>query len=578
MGLRALCLRTVWSEHIHEQKLKLDKAYLIMLMLSQALLALTAFLVSPASAFEFQLPFSLPFLSSSSQTPLFTGNASVDNASAANRIAIIGAGAGGSSAAFWISKAKERFGLDVEVDVFERNNYIGGRSTVVFPYDNPEFEPVELGASIFVNINKNLWRATEEFGLERINFGDDDNVMGLWDGSEILLTTGGGSLLNGWWDTVKIIWRYGYQAPTRTKALVKFIQDKILVLYGRAAPRFTNLTSLADTLGWRTALARTTAEFFDTQGIDRRWTRELVEAATRVNYGQNVDAIHALEGLASLVPTGASSVKSGNFQIFENFLRRSNASVHLNTSVTAIARDNSGSWIIRTNTSRQAQAYRAVILAAPFHSTSIALSPPSLASSIPVQPYVHLHVTLLSTSSRTPNPAYFGLKGETAPTEILTTYQKVRMEGAREPEFNSMTYHGKVQGRSGETWEGPEGEEWVVKIFSKERITDDWLESMFGKVGWVLRKEWDAYPVLPPTTTFPPIKLAQGLYYVNAFEPFISTMETETVSARNAVDLLLQDEFDAGICDKKPTLDADEGAVYTYYKQEDKDFLLGWDC
>lgn len=126
MGLRALCLRTVWSEHIHEQKLKLDKAYLIMLMLSQALLALTAFLVSPASAFEFQLPFSLPFLSSSSQTPLFTGNASVDNASAANRIAIIGAGAGGSSAAFWISKAKERFGLDVEVDVFERNNYIGG--------------------------------------------------------------------------------------------------------------------------------------------------------------------------------------------------------------------------------------------------------------------------------------------------------------------------------------------------------------------------------------------------------------------------------------------------------------------
>jgi prenylcysteine oxidase / farnesylcysteine lyase len=43
------------------------------------------------------------------------------------RIAIIGAGAGGSSAAFWISKAQERFGLDVEVDVYERANYIGGR-------------------------------------------------------------------------------------------------------------------------------------------------------------------------------------------------------------------------------------------------------------------------------------------------------------------------------------------------------------------------------------------------------------------------------------------------------------------
>ena len=43
------------------------------------------------------------------------------------RIAIIGAGAGGSSAAFWIAKAKERYGLDVVVDIFERSDYVGGR-------------------------------------------------------------------------------------------------------------------------------------------------------------------------------------------------------------------------------------------------------------------------------------------------------------------------------------------------------------------------------------------------------------------------------------------------------------------
>ncbi len=33
--------------------------------------------------------------------------------------------------------------------------------------------------------------------------------------------------------------------------------------------------------------------------------------------------------------------------------------------------------------------------------------------------------------------------------------------------------------------------------------------------------QWDAYPVLPPTSTFPPIKLAKGLFYVNAFEPCV---------------------------------------------------------
>jgi len=43
------------------------------------------------------------------------------------RLAIVGAGAAGSSAAFWISKAKERSGLKIDIDVYERNDYIGGR-------------------------------------------------------------------------------------------------------------------------------------------------------------------------------------------------------------------------------------------------------------------------------------------------------------------------------------------------------------------------------------------------------------------------------------------------------------------
>lgn len=73
----------------------------------------------PSVALAFQLPFKVPFLKSKLvvEEPI----------SSSPRIAIIGAGAGGSSAAFWISKAKERFGVDVEVDVYEKESYIGGR-------------------------------------------------------------------------------------------------------------------------------------------------------------------------------------------------------------------------------------------------------------------------------------------------------------------------------------------------------------------------------------------------------------------------------------------------------------------
>lgn len=76
----------------------------------------------------FQLPFKVPFFAT--QTRFDVEELSV--AVGSPRVAIIGAGAAGSSAAFWISKAKERFGIDVEVDVYERADYIGGRTRHTF--------------------------------------------------------------------------------------------------------------------------------------------------------------------------------------------------------------------------------------------------------------------------------------------------------------------------------------------------------------------------------------------------------------------------------------------------------------
>jgi prenylcysteine oxidase/farnesylcysteine lyase len=119
---------------------------------------------------------------------------------------------------------------------------------------------------------------------------------------------------------------------------------------------------------------------------------------------------------------------------------------------------------------------------------------------------------------------------------VLTSYEGVR-QGGKEPEFNSLSYHGHAT-----TATDGVPEQWSVKIFSKKRVSDEWLDKIFmGKVGWVHRKEvglrcdhnfvsdrsylvrhihqWDAYPQLPPTTTFPPVTLDEGLYYVNAFEP-----------------------------------------------------------
>ena len=149
----------------------------------------------------------------------------------------------------------------------------------------------------------------------------------------------------------------------------------------------------------------------------------------------------------------------------------------------------SGAWSVVTSSDPDSpQTYDDVIIAAPIHQSGISFSQNTWSLSkthfepVPAQPYVRLHVTLLSTTSPHPNPEYFGLKeGSSVPQTILTTYEGVR-KGGKEPDFNSLTYHGVV---------GPGREqEFVVKIFSKERLDDEWLSNVFsGNVGWVFRKE-----------------------------------------------------------------------------------------
>ena len=39
-----------------------------------------------------------------------------------------------------------------------------------------------------MQVNKNLWRAAEEFGLELSDFDGKEDILGIWDGSEFLLT------------------------------------------------------------------------------------------------------------------------------------------------------------------------------------------------------------------------------------------------------------------------------------------------------------------------------------------------------------------------------------------------------
>lgn len=60
-------------------------------------------------------------------------------------------------------------------------------SLVVHPYGNKSIPAVELGASIFVDANRNLMRAAKEFNLPLADLLDDDEILGVWDGQAFVV-------------------------------------------------------------------------------------------------------------------------------------------------------------------------------------------------------------------------------------------------------------------------------------------------------------------------------------------------------------------------------------------------------
>ena len=57
-------------------------------------------------------------------------------------------------------------------------------------------------------------------------------------------------------------------------------------------------------------------------------------------------------------------------------------------------------------------------------------------------------------------------------------------------------------------------------------------------------------------------------------------METETVAARNVVELLMKEQFDAGLCktDTTPLADDKTSEQIDEGRPQEKEFVYGWDC
>ena len=65
-------------------------------------------------------------------------------------------------------------------------------------------------------------------------------------------------------------------------ARVKELTD----LYNIDVLNWESMSNLTERLGWEDLLAKTAAEYYDAAGVSEKFSRELIESSTRVNYGQ----------------------------------------------------------------------------------------------------------------------------------------------------------------------------------------------------------------------------------------------------------------------------------------------------
>lgn len=443
-------------------------------------------------------------------------------------------------------------------------------------FDDPVY-PIELGASIFVNVNYNLVNASRDFGLnvQGASYGrprESPDTIGVWDGKSFVFKMEDTA---SWWNIGKILWRYGL-SPIWTQNLMKKTVNKFLQLYEEPLFPFQSLTAAAASVGLLDTTSTTGAAFLKKNDVSPGFSREVIQASTRVNYGQNLPLIHGLESMVCMATDGAMSVEGGNWQIFDGMLKSAQANVLLNHTVTSIKRNKDSSVTVNfkdQNAKRKAD-FDEIVIAGPYQYSGLTISP-SPEHTPDTIPFHTLYVTLFSSPHKL-SWKYFNLKGpsDIPPGTILTTLPEGidlgdAEEGVGPAGFWSISTLRTVN-KPSTSPDGPESkpeaeQHYVYKIFSPSRPTATFIRDVLGlekpstgpkdnsdgistlphtDISWYHEKVWHPYPFLYPRVTFEDPRLAPGIWYTGGIESFISTMETSALMGKNVAALMSQSWLD----------------------------------
>jgi len=452
-------------------------------------------------------------------------------------VAIIGGGIGGTSAAFFL---RQKISNKANIELIDDKEGLGGRvATVHVPSVRRDYE---IGGSIIHSSNKLM---TDFLGIcdMKKKASPPDAPFTLHKDGEIVFQEWGYPLL----DKVRMGLRYGVESAMKLEYFVDNLLKSFSNIYDELDKPDTYFETVEEMLKAMSPVSRTgdssdemmdltkvtLAEKLLSLGVDPLLVDELVTVATRVNYGQMPDSLHAFVGSVGLAGTGGSlwAVEGGNKKIASCNMRNARASGYRGTA-TQISRKKEG-FSVRIEFEAAAPVtkdYDAVIIAAPLTSDLGAIKLPA-----DVEPNFpgHYHKTVATVVQGELIPSAVGFKAD-------SSFTTTNFYLSPTSDIVSIAKLTPVDYKPGEDDDLPS----VYKIFSKRKFSESELNEMFTDINFTHTVPWLAYPHYSTKDDFSSFELAPGLYYLNRMEWAASAMEMSAISAKNvakmAADFLYQ--------------------------------------
>jgi prenylcysteine oxidase / farnesylcysteine lyase len=422
------------------------------------------------------------------------------------RLAVVGAGIGGCSAAYFASK----YLPDTKVTIYDAQDKVGGRILT----HKAAGVKLEVGATFLSGTNKTILGIvrSEQLKLKRIEDGRD---FAIWNGSEFIFRSNKKASITNF----KLLWRYKLSI-VRALFLLREAKGQVAKLYQEQMKTPVETAELFESAGLSMWYTKPFDEVLLERGVSRTFIDEVAAPITRTIYSQNAD-LGGFAGISSLIGVYGGPIyclAEGNSTLPAHLAEASRATVKLGHKVTIIEKTSEGSY--RVSVGNDAALFDGVIVAAPLDVAGIELA--SIAKlNLEPQSYLKVYTKVMQGVF---NPNYFGLNESTVPpARILTT-----------KDADPIT-HFSIQ--------KTQKEESIVTISSTEPVTDSAFSGVFkGGESSVLEHCWTAaYPKFKPIAKLPPSRLDKGLIYANSIEPSVSSMETAAVSALNVVKMMRND-------------------------------------